>query len=388
MARTTGRRSGESRRGRWHGAVASALMLVFAGAVASAADPEGYQVSSDPVFKALMVDGKESSGRIASFGPDAITIASDDGVKAVLPLKGLIKLTRQPMPPPTPRDDSQAVILPDGDRLMRAAIGSSTDTTLEVRSESLGKLEVPLDSLLGLILSASGESGTFDALWDRILAEPRKTEVVWMINGDRLDGSFLGMDERKVKLEIDQKPLEVDRAGVVSLGFDPGLANYPRPKGVFLELSLTDGTRLGVVGAKLEEGNVQATTRFGQPVRFALGELTRVIVQSESVVYLTESHFVKPIYVSYIGPTRVCRTDRAVDGRPFQLAGQMYDRGIGTHSRTFLVYRIQPGDRRFQALVGVDDRAGPLGSVVFRVLVDGEARFRSQVPKTSRDEPE
>ena len=88
------------------------------------------------------------------------------------------------------------------------------------------------------------------------------------------------------------------------------------------------------------------------------------------------------------GRLALIASDRAVDGRPFQLAGQTYDRGIGTQSRTFLVYRIQPGDRRFQALVGVDERAGPLGSVVFRVLVDGQVRFKSKVPKTSRDEPE
>jgi NPCBM/NEW2 domain len=388
MVRINWRSRASCRPGRWHIAIGASLILSCAGATVSAAEPASTQVSSDPIFKASMVDGKESPGRIVSFGVDAITIESDDGMKKVLPLSQLVKLTRQAIPPATAREDSQAVFLPDGDRLMRTAINSATDTSLEVRSESLGKLEIPLGSLLGLILSATGQSGTFDARWDQILVEPRKTEVVWLVNGDRLDGSFLGMDERKIKLEIDQKPLEVDRSGVVSVGFDPGLVNYPRPKGIFLELSLIDGTRLGVEGAKLEEGNVRATTRFGQSVRFALGELTRVMVQSESVTYLTESHFVKPIYVSYVGPTRNCRTDRAVDGRPFQLAGQMYDRGIGTDSRTFLVYRIRPGDRRFQALVGVDDRAGPLGSVVFRVLVDGKERFRSKVPKTSRDEPE
>ena len=68
------------------------------------------------------------------------------------------------------------------------------------------------------------------------------------------------------------------------------------------------------------------------------------------------------------------------------MAGQSFDRGIGTQSRTLLAYRIEPGDRRFQALVGVDERAGPLGSVVFRVLVDGTERYQS-APLTDRDAP-
>ena len=56
-------------------------------------------------------------------------------------------------------------------------------------------------------------------------------------------------------------------------------------------------------------------------------------------------------------------------------------------SRTLLAYRIEPGDRRFQALVGVDERAGPSGSVVFRVLVDKEQRYKSQ-PLSHRDPPQ
>ena len=59
---------------------------------------------------------------------------------------------------------------------------------------------------------------------------------------------------------------------------------------------------------------------------------------------------------------------------------------MGTQSTTLLAYRIEPGDRRFQALVGVDERAGPLGSVVFRVLVDGKERFKTP-PMTDHDPP-
>jgi hypothetical protein len=51
-----------------------------------------------------------------------------------------------------------------------------------------------------------------------------------------------------------------------------------------------------------------------------------------------------------------------------------------------MAYEIVPGDRRFQATVGVDERAGPPGSVVFRVLVDNEERFKSP-PQTNRDAP-
>jgi len=87
-----------------------------------------------------------------------------------------------------------------------------------------------------------------------------------------------------------------------------------------------------------------------------------------------------------VGPTRPYRRDAAVTGHPLRLGGQPFDRGLGTQSRTLLAYRLSPGDRRFQALIGLDDRAGPLGSVVFRVLVDGRERFASP-PMSVRDVP-
>ena len=365
--------------------VLGAALLGF-GTSPGSAEPGSSPVSSDPIFKALLVDGRSPSGRIISFDADAITIETKVGTKESLPLDRLVKLTREPVLPIPGWEESQAVLLPEGDRLMRAAIGTANDTNLEVRCESLGKLEIPLECLLGLILSTEGRSGTFDARWDRILVEPRRNEVVWLLNGDQIEGGFLEMDDRRIKIQRDQKPVEIERSGVVSLGFDPALLNYPRPKGHFLEFTLNDGTRLGVTGSKLDEGTLEATTRFGRPVRFALGDLSRVIARTSSVIYLAERTPLKAVYASYIGPTRVYRTDRTVDGRSFQLSGQIYDRGIGTQSRTLLAYRIEPGDRRFQALVGVDERAGPLGNVLFRVLIDGEERFRSG-PMTDRDSP-
>ncbi len=342
--------------------------------------------SSDPTFGAVMIDGRAETGRIVSFGESTITIAKPDGKKEALRLDRLVKLTRESPAAITAGDSSQVVILGEGDRLMRATIGTATDAALEVRSEVLGKLDVPLESVLGLILSPPGPGAGLDALRDRIDVEPRKAEVVWLSNGDRIEGSFLGMDDRNIKLEVDRKPMEIDRGTAVAVGFDRKLLRYPRPKGAFLEATLGDGTRLGLSAITFVEGNIEATTRFGGHVRFPLTELTRLHARSSAVVYLSEREPPRAGYETYIGPTRPYRLDRAVDGQPIRLAGQTFDRGIGTQSRTLLAFPIKPGDRRFQALIGVDERAGPLGSVIFRVFVDRDERFHSR-PMTDRDPP-
>ena len=303
-----------------------------------------------------------------------------------LPLNRLIKLTREV---PVALNASGALasrLLPEGDRICQVTVGAANETTLEVKSEALGKLAVPLDCLLGMILSTPTQTGDFDAIWDRVTAEPRSSEVAWLMNGDKLSGGLLGLDEQQVKIQIDGKPVDVERSGVVALGFDPGLVNYPRPKSDFMELTLQDGTRLGVSEARIDDDSVLATTRFGKPIRCSLSHLVRVHARSMSVVYLSERKPAGSQYGTYIGPKRDFRIDRTVDGHMFQLAGQTYDRGIGAQSRTLLAYLVEPGDRRFQATVGVDERAGPLGSVVFAVLVDGKEKLRTP-PRTDRDAP-
>jgi hypothetical protein len=372
---------------RLHAAAAVFFCLLAFDLRAAEPVPPGSPVPSDPIFTAHLVDGTMQSGRIHQIGPRGeIALVPEQGQEVVLPLTRLLKLTRdQSVLKLTPSEGS-VVLFPDGDRLYRTVIGAASETTLDVSSYALGNVAVPLESLLGLILTLPAESVESDALLERVRTEPRTTEVLWLANGDRLAGGFLGLDEKRVKFQAPTGPTAIERAGVVALGFDPALVNYPRPEGDYLELTMADGSRLGVAGARVEQGHVVATTRFKTTIRLALGELIQIHARTSTVAYLSEHPAAAEQYVAYVGPTRPYRRDQNVDGHPLRLAGQGYDRGLGTQSRTFLAFRLNPGDRRFQATVGLDESAGPLGSVIFRVLIDNKERFAS--PSLSvRDTP-
>jgi hypothetical protein len=377
-----------SRRARSSRFVALVLGLVLAAMVVprGSGGPANATAQPDPVFSALLLDGSTQSGRLVSLGPSAITLASAEGARHELPMDRVFKLTREVSSSVAALDRSM-VVLPDGDRLMRLTLGSATETALDVQSDTLGKLSLPLESVLGWIMVVPALPDDLDGLWDRVGLESRKEEVVWLSNGDRITGGFLGWDERMLKMLVGGKPREIDRTGIVAVGFDPALVNYPRPKSAYLELTLSDGSRFGASEARIDEGYVEATFRFGAKVRFPSSELVGVHVRSPSCVYLTERKPAELRYFSYLGPTRELRADRTVDGHLFTLGGQTFDRGLGAQTRTLVAFPIEPGDRRFQALVGVDERAGPSGSVVFRVLVDHKERYKSQ-PLSHRDAPQ
>lgn len=362
------------------------LGLAAALALAGADGPGA--VPSDPQFTALKTDGTTVSGRLRRIdarGGVALAVGDPERLESI-PAGSLVKLSRDGVSPAPAVEGGGTVLFPDGDRLAWSVIGPAGETTIEIQSSPLGSLAVPLDSLLGLVLAPPLDGDAAFALEARIRDEPRATEVLWMANGDRIAGGLLGINDKTVTFQPPTGKVEFDRSGVVALGFDPKLVNYPRPTGPYLSLTFVDGSRLGVASAQLEGNQLLATTRFGQAIKIPAGELAEVHALGGPVVYLSEVEPAGSKYVGYLGPAREARRDRSVDGQPLRLAGKVYDRGLGTASRSYLVYRLDPGVKRFQALVGLDDRAGPLGSVVFRVVVDKQERAATP-PMSAKDAP-
>lgn len=365
-----------------------AFVLACAAGSVRGDDPKNTTVPSDPVFEATLADGSVVSGRLLGFGPaQSLVLVGDAGEKSVV-LSRLVSLTRQGDPPPYPPEGT-VVVLPDGDRLS-ASIQSSGEQAVEVQPKALGeaKASVPLSSVLGLLLIPDSDAAKQDEWLRRLRAEPRDGDVAWLANGDRVVGALLGLDARKVRVQRDGADVELDRAGVVAVGFDPALAAYPKPEGLYFELTSRDGSRLGVSDCKLEKGRLVATARFGAALEIPLTEVSRLVARSPSIVYLSEQTEIAKKSVGYLGESDLpLGKDTTFDGQTaLHLGGRFYDHGLGMIPRTEVTYKLDASDKRFQSLVGLDDRAGARGSVVFRVLVDGEEKFATPA-MTIRDAP-
>ena len=76
-------------------------------------------------------------------------------------------------------------------------------------------------------------------------------------------------------------------------------------------------------------------------------------------------------------------TNISVRGTPLKIAGQQYERGVGTHAASRFWITLGGTALRFAAEVGMDDAAGG-GSISFRVLGDGNTLFDSGVMKTNQ----
>ena len=185
---------------------------------------------------------------------------------------------------------------------MRVIVGRTTDTALEVQTHSaLGKLDIPADAVLGIVLTPPNEGEDFDPLWEQVRGEPRSTDVIWMANGDRLTGAFLGLDDRVVKFQVEGKPVEIDRTGVLALGSTRGDQLSTSAGG--LPGPVTRGRHAARNDRRqARRGQLSGVTRFGQPVRFPIGDLVRVDPRTPRSPTFPSSSPMHEQYVSYSGP--------------------------------------------------------------------------------------
>ena len=151
---------------------------------------------------------------------------------------------------------------------------------------------------------------------------------------------------------------------------------------------LTDGSTFSGRLRSADRERIKITASFGVEVEVPIARVLRLVFRSSRVVY-----------VSDLSPTRTdtqgrlhrpwpVRRDRSVSGGPLLIDGRSFAKGLGVHSRTELVFELGGVYESFAATVGIDDRARPRGSVVFRVsdLSSPEALYDSGLV-TGRDEP-
>lgn len=357
-------------------ALALAGFLLACGGVPAADSPP--DTGPGPIFQVRLLDGSVVEGRVLGLTREgALTL--EDRAETRIALDQVVSLSRD-RDPARPSSEGGVLLFPEGDRL-RAIIGAGDEAgVLETLPGALGDqpTAIPLDSLQGVILAPPSDPDALAVLVRRVREEPRDAEVLWLANGDRLTGSLLELGPEKVAFQPDTGPITLGRSAVVALGFDPALVSYPRPEGLHVDLTLVDGSRLGVRDPVIEQGRLSGHARFGTEVRCPLASIARLTIRGGAVSYLSERDPAGAQYVGYVGdhPGAFGR-DQTWDGHPLRLAGRSYERGLGVLPRTLLAYRLDPADQRFQALVGLDDRAGDLASVVFRVLVDGKERYAS-----------
>jgi hypothetical protein len=330
-----------------------------------------------PVFAVRTAAGKDVRGPLRELKPDwSVRVAGE-----AIPGGDVLVVRRAGLPlPPLPADEH--VILANGDRIPVRTPRIENERLHFVNPDLNGGKEtsLPLAAVAVLWRGAPDRADDPVRLRRRLATEARTRDVVLLRNGDILSGVLNGIEAGKVAFEVEkgprlsQKVVSLPLAQVAAVALSTELAEPLRPKGVHGKLVLAGSAgRLTVTEAACKDGaTLEAKTAFGAGVRVPLDRVAALDLLGGAAVYLSDLKPAKYEFVPYLDEQWPAAADANAAGHDLLLGGSTYGKGLGLHSQSRLTYTLSGAYRRFDAVVGLDDRDGRGGSVRVRVLADGK----------------
>ena len=329
-----------------------------------------------PHFRVVTVAGPITGATVSGVDKFRLDVKSDR--PRSLDAEEWIELRRDDLPLPA-MPAAPFVILSGGDRLpiARPAEIRLDDERLRfapaapIEPATGAEMTVPQAGLAALCFTLPMGVDDFDRI-----PQAAKGDVVVLRNGDRLQGSLKRLAAGAVTLTQGEKSTTIPFERLAAILFDPELQARTRPRTPFVQAVLVGGARLRLKTLSLEAtGQLVGTLPVGGSVRFPLDQLVDMQVRNGAAVYLDE---LKPAsveetpFLDTTWPSPSAR-GRTLLGDPLKLGGDVYDSGFAAHSRTRLRYALDGKYKSFEAIVGVDSKAGPRAAVRIGVEVDGKS---------------
>jgi NPCBM/NEW2 domain-containing protein len=358
------------------------FMTRFLTALAAILIPVCRLSAAAPEVQVKTLDGRTLSGALKSITKDAVSIESQ-GAESVVKSGELHSLTLKPADEPKAEKPAAWVELTDGTRLPAASFLSKDGkvsltlvdgeklalTAKQVRYVRYSKLEEP-DAEVAKNESPSDllgirKSGTMDFL-EGVIGDITPEAVRFTVEGQT----------------IPVNPSRIDRLVYAHRTSD---GDGPTPACVVEESS---GALLKARAVDLVDDKLQVTLLTGgtlvrpleniRTLDFSSGKFTYLSdLKPESVQWTPFFDLGKqsPALARFLGP----RFDRGREDDVMRLEGKEYQKGISLTSRTEMTYKLPARSRRFQALAGIDDGVGDLGSVDLVIKGDGRQLYSGKL---------
>ncbi|MBL9080303.1 MAG: NPCBM/NEW2 domain-containing protein [Planctomycetales bacterium] len=290
-----------------------------------------------------------------------------------------------------PRDRGRGtyVVLVDGGMLAVETVSTDAEN-LQCTSVAFGPRTFALPNVRGIVFSGSGGASARARMFDAVLRGTQGDRDRLVTAGDdELTGTINSIDFRGVTMQTSLGPVVMELGKTAYVVFNPALAApvaASKPGEVRTLVGLTDGSQLVCSGITEDADRVQlklaAGPEAGAGPPWELGRSEAYFVQTVTggaTTYLSDLEPAGYRHVPYLERSWPYATDRSVGGGPLRAGGKTYLKGIAMHSTARLSFEILPGKKRFAASIAIDDEAQGRGSVTFRVFVDKEQRFQSEV---------
>lgn len=267
------------------------------------------------------------------------------------------------------------------------SVGAAADGGLLLRSPLLGELTIPFDRAATVRFNVTdANEQAAEALFTERAADRLRAQDVLITRDESpkaLRGTLVefGPSASRFVYNDRERTLQTDKILGVVLA-DTG-AGAPRDHNARIVLTHDQSLRCRITASTDDALIVDAG--FAKPVTVPLGGIVRIELESSRVAYLSDMSFASRKYAGVVQSDRTIRMDRSVANQTMRLDGQVYAKGVGMQAGGEIVYDLDEAYESLAATIGIDDEAGDAGSVVFRVLIDGEEVIAKRL--NARDKP-
>ncbi len=279
--------------------------------------------------------------------------------------------------------------LAGGDLLYGEVIDGDFD---QVRLEAdPGRIDLPLDRLESLRVLANAEGLAPDLAADL----PEDRDILLVRSGTGID-QVVGEVARLAKTGVwfdwtgeDESLFAYRKDRVVALRLAAPLDPEPLA-GIHARVHYRDGSRLSGRVTKKEGGPLVLAHPFGFELDLDASRVAAITFHGGRFSHLSDLEPVSMVETPYIegGLRYGLRRDESLKGGPLTIGTSWFPKGLSVHSRSEIVYEIEPGLATFSASFGIDGRVADArvkGSIAFSVLLDDEVAFGPVIARAGEE---
>jgi len=327
---------------------------------------------AEPSFILTGTNGETQRGLVRSLSDNGEVSLGEAKVKG----DAWVSLRRAGQRLPVEPDGPQ-LILTNGDRFPLAfdklALSDEKVTLVHPLLGDGKGVSISLAAVVVLWVHPLDDGGEPARVRRQLTTAKRTRDVLALRNGDLLEGVLTSIQKGDVEIEVARKKVTVPLSKLSSVAMSSELALPLKLKGAHARLILDDGSRWTLTEVRSDGKEFSGKTAFGAAFKVALSKVAALEARHENIVYLSDLKAKSYEHTPYLSLKWPLVNDANVEGGDLRLPDGSHDKGVGMHSAGRVTYIVPPGWERFEALVGLDERTGKLGSVQVRVEVDGKS---------------
>jgi hypothetical protein len=301
----------------------------------------------DAVLVALAADGtlQLKDDRAARTIPRFISLRQVGAELPPLPTRNFLLLTNGDRIPLDP--DASAVL--EGNRLQ-----------VWPAKESFGGKELSFyaPNIVLLFWSLPEAVDDADLYFAKISKETRERDVVHLQNGDRVEGAVAALSGKEgCTITTDRGKLRLPWSKIAGIAWNTDRQVRLGGKKTHWRAALDGGGRITLLDLRFDEKSRRwsAAAQFGATLDLPEGAILALDARQGAVVDLTNLTPTRYVHKPYLGVIWPLRWDVSANGSPLRLAGNTYERGLGTHAACRVEYKLDGKYQRFLSTVGIDE---------------------------------